>query len=66
VSGKGEDMAVCKVVNPSGRTEFISPGRTKEGKFDIKHTESGKYQMCFRTLDGNPKTVSFHYEFVDV
>jgi hypothetical protein len=65
VSGKGEDMAVCKVTAPSGKTEFLSPGRTKEGKFDIKGTETGTYKMCFRMLDSNAKTVSFHYEFVD-
>jgi hypothetical protein len=65
ISGKGEDMAVCKVTSPTGKTEFLSPGKTTEGKFEIPSAEAGTYQMCFRMLDSNAKTVSFEYEFAD-
>lgn len=43
VSGEGEDMAVCKVTGPSGKIEFLSPGRTKEGVFEITSKEGGIY-----------------------
>jgi hypothetical protein len=61
ISGKGEENVITRVSNPMGRIEYMSPRKSKEGKFQGVAKDAGMHALCFRTIDKESKVVSFEF-----
>ena len=65
ISGQGEENVITRCTAPSGKIDYMSPRKAKEGKFQAKSIEGGTHNLCFRTVDKVEKTISFEFGLDD-
>lgn len=62
VSGKADHNVKTTVIDPDSRIVYQSPYRAREGSFLLKADRDGSYKVCFKSMDGASKTLSFEFE----
>lgn len=61
ISGEGDMNVLSRLYNSQRKAKYISPKKTREGKFDIILDHDETYNFCFKSLDSYTKTISFEY-----
>lgn len=62
ISGDGDQNVITRVFGPDANVAYQSERKSREGQFEMISTNGGQYKLCFRAIDGSPKTVSFEFQ----
>ena len=59
ISGVGDMNVLTRLFDSKKKIKFASESGTREGKLELIANENQLYELCFKSVDSDDKTVSF-------